>query len=91
MKKCNKGCYPICDYCKFYEFNPDRDGGYIGLGYCTKYKMGKDPCSVCNGFECIFVENITEKIKAVKEALKELRGNKKEMKKLNKWMKEIMK
>jgi len=45
-------CTPLCDFCKFYNFNPDKEGAYIGLGYCTKHKKASAPEHDCDDFEC---------------------------------------
>ena len=33
----------ICDFCKFYNFNGDKNGVYNGRGYCEKFKVYKEP------------------------------------------------
>ena len=55
MKLC-KNCEPIaccCDFCKYYDFNADKQGMYTGDGYCRKHKRQADPAEVCDDFHCI--------------------------------------
>jgi len=33
----------ICDFCKWYDFNADEDGCYLGNGYCRLLKFHCDP------------------------------------------------
>jgi len=56
MKTCGKDCPEVCDYCKFYNFNPDKNGAYIGLGYCKRWKVSKRPEDCCKSFHCELCE-----------------------------------
>jgi len=55
MKKC-KHCIDteVCDFCFYYNFNPDKFGAYLDKGYCRKHKVAKDPedGEKCNDFNC---------------------------------------
>jgi len=55
MKKC-KNCTDIevCDFCFNYRFNPNKNGAYLGLGYCIKHKIHLDPeeGEDCEDFNC---------------------------------------
>lgn len=64
MKKCKEGddCHAICDFCYYYDFNPNKGGGYQELGYCRLLCEGKDPCQGCNEFICFTVKG-KEKIR----------------------------
>ena len=51
--KCCKDCEIICcDFCRFYEFNGDADGNWIGKGYCTWNDEFRDPGSSCEDYIC---------------------------------------
>lgn len=55
MIKCSEDgydCFPICDFCKYYNFNADDKGRYTGDGYCTKHSKPQDPSDDCNDFHC---------------------------------------
>ena len=55
-KFCNKECKevgPICDFCRFYNFNSDIDGAYIDKGYCTLFNERKEPEDGCKWFICV--------------------------------------
>ena len=54
-KFCNKECKevgPICDFCRFYNFNADKYGVYLNKGYCTKLEKRKEPEDGCKHFIC---------------------------------------
>ena len=53
MKTCGKGCYPVCDFCKHYDFNPGPEGQYTNNGYCRFHKREQDPVGECEDFECV--------------------------------------
>lgn len=58
-----KACdYPLCDFCYFYDFNPNKDGAYIGLGYCRLRKEAKRPEEHCSKFIC-FMKKKKERIR----------------------------
>ena len=58
MKLCNeKNCAPLCDFCKFYDFNGNKDGAYTGNGYCNKHDKKRDPEDECDEFECDLIED----------------------------------
>ncbi len=55
-KYCNKECKevgPICDFCRFYNFNSDKYGIYIGKGYCVRLENRKEPEDGCKYFICM--------------------------------------
>jgi len=58
MIKCEAAeeCYPICDFCKYYNFNGNETGAYTGNGYCSKLRMNTDPADSCNDFHCFKAE-----------------------------------
>jgi hypothetical protein len=48
-------CEPgICDFCKHYEFNGDKDGAYTGDGQCVHvaHPHASQPDEGCEDFEC---------------------------------------
>lgn len=49
---CNAECYPICDFCTFYDFNGDEEGAYKGDGYCRRHGRAQDPNGACDDFHC---------------------------------------
>jgi len=57
--KCGDGyeCIPICDFCYYYDFNSDKHGVYIGLGYCRLKQEGIEPSDVCDKFLCANVKS----------------------------------
>jgi len=67
MKKC-KNCVDItvCDFCKYYRFNPGKDGEYLGAGYCKKHKKRMDPAEGedCWDFYCSMHLTLIDKIKS---------------------------
>ncbi len=56
MKFCDKECFPICDFCKFFDFNGDENGTYINLGCCNFHKENRDPTSQCDEFICMNIK-----------------------------------
>jgi len=54
MLHCSEGCYTICDFCLFYDFNGDDNDVYIGKGVCwhPKHPERKSPSDGCNDFIC---------------------------------------
>ena len=44
--------YSCCDFCKYYKFNPDRNGAYTGDGWCKLHLEQMDPCDICDEFHC---------------------------------------
>jgi len=65
MKKC-KNCvdFPVCDFCRYYRFNPDKRGCYIDRGYCKKHKKKKEPEEeACDDFHCSLRLTLFDRIK----------------------------
>lgn len=60
MKKCGKECFPICDYCRFYNFNPGQGGCYMGKGYCVLNEKNMDPSDGCKKFICFSYKMLSE-------------------------------
>ena len=58
VKGCSKGCEEsyCCDFCKHYNFNGDRKGRYLYIGYCSLYKKKSEPWDGCKRFYCEFIE-----------------------------------
>lgn len=54
MLTCGEGCYPVCDFCLFYDFNGDKEGAYDGHGVCwhPDHPLRKDPSGECEDFIC---------------------------------------
>ena len=55
-KFCNRECKDdgsVCDFCRFYNFNSNVDGAYIGKGYCTWWEHSREPEDGCNEFICM--------------------------------------
>jgi len=54
-------CYPICDFCKHYDFNgeeyPDGAIVYVGKGYCNKHNKQSDPDDGCNHYVCFRIKD----------------------------------
>jgi len=61
MKLCSDECYPICDFCKHYDFNPGSRGEYVNKGYCRFHKKNQDPLGECDDFECGMEKMTTQK------------------------------
>ncbi len=54
-KYCSKECKElgaVCDFCKYYDFNADSSGCYVGKGYCNYHKVKQNPEAGCNDFVC---------------------------------------
>lgn len=52
-------CIPqmnVCDFCKFYDFNGDKEGRYIERGYCRFHKEAREPGDGCDDFVCTHVK-----------------------------------
>jgi hypothetical protein len=49
---CGEGCYPVCDFCKSYDFNGDEQGRYMDNGFCNLHNEKKDPSDGCQDFVC---------------------------------------
>ena len=47
-------CGPICDFCRFYNFNGDGNGVYTGEGRCEHpdHPRPEEPFSACEDYEC---------------------------------------
>ena len=60
MKLCSDipyECYPICDFCKHYNFNGEETGSkhdpvYVDKGCCKLHFMREDPGGGCEYFYC---------------------------------------
>lgn len=49
------GCeIPVCDFCRFYAFNGDTRGVYLGNGRCEHpdHPRPADPGDGCDDFDC---------------------------------------
>ena len=60
-KFCSKGCEEagaICDFCINYNFNGDKNGVYLGKGYCKLTGEPQEPQHGhgCKEFICMRVE-----------------------------------
>ena len=53
MKKCNKQCFDLCDFCRFYNFNPGFGGVYTDKGYCVLKEQHMQPEDGCDDFICV--------------------------------------
>lgn len=51
-KCCDDECKPICDFCRYYNFNPGIGGVYTGDGYCVFHEIIKEPCDFCDDYIC---------------------------------------
>jgi len=55
MKTCSEECRPICDFCRFFNYNGYGEAHgfenaiYVGNGYCVFYEHPVDPE---DGYEC---------------------------------------
>ena len=49
----------ICDFCKYFSFNPDNDRrkSYTGDGFCNLKKEKKDPWDGCDSFICFNIKD----------------------------------
>jgi len=52
MKLCCPECFPICDFCVHYRFNPGFKGRYEDNGCCMLHYLPEDPDGECEYFEC---------------------------------------
>jgi hypothetical protein len=55
----------VCDFCKHYDFNGDKNGAYTGDGWCKLHQIQKDPENGCdNDFHCTSAdkEKVNEQI-----------------------------
>lgn len=56
MKPCGPDCAGdgICDFCKYYDFNGDRDGVYLGNGQCRHpaHPGRREPYDGCDDYHC---------------------------------------
>lgn len=59
-KRCNDVCFPICDFCRYYNFNPGKGGVYLGKGYCVLYEENREPDDECKYFICINYKMISD-------------------------------
>lgn len=41
-----------CDFCRYYDFNGNEKGYYMGNGHCQKHDKRSDPGDVCDDFYC---------------------------------------
>lgn len=42
----------ICDHCRWYDFDGDKEGGHRRNGYCRLHKEAQDPDYPCLQFYC---------------------------------------
>ena len=49
-KKCEGPSGSCCDFCKYYAFNADASGFYVGMGFCAFHDRPEDPGSLCDDF-----------------------------------------
>lgn len=66
----DKDFYAFCNHCDYYNFNPDKHGTYIGLGYCRLKRCGKKPLGKCSAFKAKFLIECFDDEK--EEAIREL-------------------
>jgi hypothetical protein len=54
IKGCTDECsrHSACDFCRLFNYNGDKDGTYLGLGYCVFHERPTDPGSYCEDFIC---------------------------------------
>jgi hypothetical protein len=52
MKGCSSTCEAICDFCRMYNFNGDKDGAYTDEGYCVFHEKPMLPEAGCDDFIC---------------------------------------
>lgn len=57
---CSSGCIPICDSCKYYNFNGDDKGRYTGSGWCALRNEPSEPHDYCEDFYCFLVDKKKE-------------------------------
>lgn len=70
MELCGEGCYPICDFCEHYNFNPGLNGRYENNGFCNLLKMKKDPHNGCEDFICGMEKELTNRVEGRDETSK---------------------
>lgn len=51
-KCCDPYCIPICDCCRFFNFNPGGCCEYTGDGYCVLHETHTEPEYECSYFIC---------------------------------------
>lgn len=56
MRRCGDDCYPICDFCTYYDFNGNRQGAYTGDGFCRFHDAPREPWDGCEEFVCFVLE-----------------------------------
>lgn len=62
MKKCsNTACLPLCDFCRHYNFNAGKTGGYTGHGYCRLHHKRISPEGWCRYFFCFMAKCVQDK------------------------------
>lgn len=49
-----RACDPICDFCRFYNFNGNENGAYVGEGRCDHpdHPRASEPGDGCEDFDC---------------------------------------
>lgn len=48
-----ESCYTtVCDFCRFYAFNGDKNGSYTGDGRCLLHDKPMEPGDGCDDFHC---------------------------------------
>jgi hypothetical protein len=52
-KQCNEDIV-CCDFCRMFNYNGDKEGIYLGNGYCVYHEKRTEPIDVCNDFICMF-------------------------------------
>lgn len=62
MQKCDKDCYPICDFCIYFKNGLELRGWNIEDGYCKYHKKETNIIQVCEDFKCYTTGNIFQKI-----------------------------
>ena len=53
---CDLDCIPLCDFCKYYNFNGDDEGCYTEDGWCTLHNKPSEPIDECEDFYCFLVD-----------------------------------
>jgi hypothetical protein len=56
MKLCSQCREDIvcCDFCRMFNYNGNKEGTYLGNGYCVYHETSCEPLDVCNDFVCMF-------------------------------------
>ena len=57
---CSTDCTPICDSCKYYNFNGDDEGRYTGDGRCILHNNASEPYDACEDFYCFLIDKEKE-------------------------------